>query len=133
MGTNGCALFNRDRGGSDEPGGLWLYRAGAKSTDSVDRKEGKWVPAKSPDQPRKYPQYLCTPVEYEPGESVHTEYEVWDNYRVPGYLQPNTYRWEEDITIRKDATATAGDPSSTTIKWGFSLAVEIDPVLAADD
>ncbi|WP_248910790.1 hypothetical protein [Halocatena marina] len=63
-------------------------------------------------------------MEYEPGESIRTEYEVWDDYQVSGYLQPNTYRWEEDIHIWEDATVTAGNPSKTTISWGFSLAVE---------
>ncbi|MFC6964964.1 hypothetical protein [Halocatena marina] len=122
VGTDGCDLFNRDRGGSKEPRGLWLYRV--ETMDAVDRKANKWVPAKSPEQPRVYPTYGCTPMEYEPRESVSTEYGVWDDYQVPGYLHPGTYRWEEKIQIWDNATATPGEPSSATIRWGFSLAVE---------
>ncbi len=52
-----CDLFNRGRGGSDEPRGLWLYRA--ESTDSMDQKGNRWMPDRSPDQHRAYATYGC--------------------------------------------------------------------------
>lgn len=122
IGTDGCELFNRSHGGSDHPRGLWLHAAFI--TDHIDRKGNRWVADQPSDEPRAYPAYGCLPKEYDAGESVRNEYDVWDDYQVDGYLEPDTYRWEEDVSIWNDPS-TAGDADpDTTITWGFSLTVE---------
>jgi len=122
IGTDGCDLFNRSRGASDEPEGLWLYRP--EWTNHLTRKEGKWVLDRPSDQPQAYQAYGCAPTVYDSGESRSTEYVVWDDYRVDGYLEPGTYRWEEDVQIWEDASAEPGDSQSATAMWGFSLTVK---------
>lgn len=122
IGTDGCELFNRSRGGSDRPRGLWLHAAFI--TDHIDREDHRWVADLPPEEPRAYPAYGCLPKEYDTGESVRNEYDVWDDYQVDGYLVPDTYRWEEEVSIwNEPSTAGNGDPDSTII-WGFSLTVE---------
>lgn len=122
IGTGGCDLFNRSRAASDEPAGLWLYRS--DSTNNLTRKENKWVRDLPSDQQRDYPEYGCSPTVYDRGQSRSTEYVVWDDYRVEGYLEPDAYRWEEDVQIWEDASADFGDSPSATVTWGFTLTVE---------
>lgn len=122
VGPDQCNLFNRNRAGSDDPAGLWLYQP--EETEYLERKGERWVPDRPPSQPRSFAAYGCTPRFYESGESVQTEFVVWDDYRVDGYLKPGTYRWEEDIRIWEDTKARDSDTPSTTFTWGFSLAVE---------
>ena len=122
IGRSGCDLLNRSRGGSDTPAGLWLHSP--DRTEHIDRVPGKWVADRPATQGRAYPAYGCTPTTYESGNSLSNEYELWDDYRVEGYLTPGTYRWEEDIQVWKDATDAFGDDPSATLTWGFSLSVE---------
>lgn len=119
-----CNLFNRDRGGSDDPAGLWLYRPAV--TEGVERRDDRWVQDRPSSEPRGFPAYACSSRQYASGESVATELEVWDDYRVEGYLEPGTYRWEEDVQIQADPEAAGIETAGATVTWGFSLAVERD-------
>lgn len=122
VGPDDCNLFNRGQAGSDDPGGLWLYLP--KETRYLDRKGEQWVPDRSPSKPRSYNAAACAPRTYVSGEAISTAYEVWDDYRVNGYLQPDTYRWEEDVEIWEDSEARATEPPTATFTWGFSLSIE---------
>lgn len=115
-----CDIFNRSRGGSDDPPGLWLYKS--DDTENIDRKNGQWVPDESPDEPRGFPAYGCGRKVYEREESVSTEYAVWDDYQVEGYLEPGIYRWEEEVHVSKGSDST--DTADESFTWGFSIAVE---------
>lgn len=121
VGTGKCALFNRSDGASDAPVGLWLYRP--ERAEDLERKPGKWVRDRPADQPQGYPAYGCLPIVYDAGGAVRTEYEVWDDYRVTGYLDPGTYRWETEIP-HWEGPEYASDDAKRTFTWGFSLALE---------
>lgn len=116
-----CSLFNRQRGASDEPPGLWLHRP--KSEESIERDGEKWVRDRPADDPRAYAAYACLPKVYESGVSVSNEYLLWDDYRVEGYLEPGTSRWEEEVTISEpEEPVDAGSLGRFT--WGFSLELQ---------
>lgn len=117
-----CNLFNRNRAGSDDPEGLWLHQP--ENSPDADRKGERWVLDRPQSKPRSYAMYGCLPRAYESAESVSTEYAVWDDYRIEGYLQPGTYRWEEEIQIWDDTDAKDTDSPSATFTWGFSISVE---------
>lgn len=118
-----CSLFNRTRGGSDHPPGLWLHRAG--STSHIERDGDRWVADRPPDDPRVYPDYGCLATVYETGDTVTNEYEVWHDYQVSGYMNPGTYRWEERIRIYDAADGHAGDDQVGSFHWGFELEVAV--------
>lgn len=117
-----CKLFTDPHAGSDDPAGLWLYQP--DETKHLDRKGERWVPDRPPSEPRTFPASACSPQEYASGESVSTEYEVWDDYQVEGYLKPDTYRWEQEVGIWEDSDARATEPPTATFTWGFALSVE---------
>lgn len=131
VGTDGCALLNRSEGRSDNPAGLWLYRDG--QTEWLERDGRKWEPDRSADEPRAYPAYGCGPTTYDSDESVTTEYVLWDDYRVDGYLTPGSYRWETDVAVWADPSGAFGDEPSERFAWGFSLRVEEWPVGSATE
>ena len=116
-----CALFNRNQGGSDHPKGLWLYRADVAS--HIDRTDDRWVADRPSDQPRVYPSYACLSKVYENGETVTNEYEIWDDYRVAGYMAPGTYRWEENVRIfsADDDEAGNNEEQIGLFHWGFDI------------
>lgn len=120
IGIDGCVLFNRDRGGSDEPPGLWLHTL--ETAKNIERTENRWVRDAPADQLREYLAYGCRPREYDAGESVTNKYEIWDDYRVDGYLDSGTYRWEEEVSIWHDPSSA--EEADTTLTWGFSLTNE---------
>lgn len=122
VGREICHLFNRSKGGSDDPAGLWLYRP--EDTQSIDRENDRWERDRSRFSNRGYPAYGCSATRYNNGESVSTEYEVWDDYAVGGYFESNTYRWEQEIHLWNDPDAEGTDSSTATFTWGFSLTVE---------
>lgn len=122
VGPDMCSLFNRSRAGSDDPAGLWLQQS--EESQDANRKGERWVLDRPQSQHRGFPAYGCLPRAYESEESVSTEYEVWDDYRIEGYLQPGTYRWEEEIQIWDDTDAKDTDSPSATFTWGFSISVE---------
>ena len=122
-GEGGCNLFDRARGGSDDPPGLWLYRP--SEAEALQRRGDRWVQDRPQSRPRGFPAWACSSRQYASGESVATEYEVWHDYRVEGYFEPGTYRWEEDVQIHADPDA--GEPRRPAGRsWGFSLTVERD-------
>lgn len=136
VGTDLCGPFDRSRGLSD-PTGLWLQRPG---TGRDAKKPRKWEWNRSADRPLGFASYGCSGTVYDRGASETTTYEVWSDYRVDGYLEPGTYRFEHDgITVaaanaaaangtsggRGATTAGVGTTSAATgtIDWGFSLRV----------
>ena len=121
IGNDGCELFNRQNGGSSQPAGLWLYTP--EVAERIEREENRWVLAPSA-RPREFPGYGCHPTTYESGESISNEYVVWDDYDVDGYLVPDTYRWEEEVSIWDSAQGADQNPSDTSIVWGFSIQLE---------
>ena len=122
VGTGGCNPFDRRRGGSDDPPGLWLLRP--ELSESVDRADSRWVRDQPADEPRRYPGYGCSLVPYETGESRTVDYHLWDDYRVDGYMEPGTYRWAEEAGAWVDPDATAGDDPDATFTVGFTLRVD---------
>jgi hypothetical protein len=121
IGPDRCGLFNRSNGGSDDPAGLWLYRP--EAAESLDREADRWEQDTSPFSDRSYPAYGCGAFEYSAGESVSTEYEVWNDYAESGYFEPGTYRWEREIQLWDDPDEAGTEQPTTTFQWGFSLTV----------
>jgi hypothetical protein len=121
IGRDRCGLFNRSDGGSDDPAGLWLYRP--EEAQDLDREPDRWEQDKSRFSDRSYPAYGCGAFEYGSGESMRTEYEVWNDYAEDGYFEPGTYRWEREIQLWDDLDAAGTEQPTTTFQWGFSLTV----------
>ncbi|MDX1746801.1 MAG: hypothetical protein R3324_12750, partial [Halobacteriales archaeon] len=67
IGTGYCSIFNRQRGGSDDPRGLWLHRP---DSHSIDRADGRWVADRPRDEPRGFADVGCTMRDYREGQSV---------------------------------------------------------------
>lgn len=118
-----CSLFNRSRGGSDHPKGLWLHRAG--STSHIDRQGDRWVADRPADEPRLFHDYGCAWGAYETGETVTNEYEIWDDYRIVGYMDPGTYRWEERVNISKAEGQGEEDDELGSFHWGFDIELSV--------
>jgi hypothetical protein len=119
IGTGYCSIFNRQRGGSDEPPGLWLHRP---DSHGIERADGRWVTDLPRDEPRGFPDVGCTMEAYREGQAVSTPYQVWDDYQTSGHLVPGTYRWEESVTV-SDASSDSGS-GEESFTWGFSLRLE---------
>lgn len=119
VGPDMCFLFNRSRGGSDDPPGLWLH--GRDEATYINRDGEKWVADKSPDQPRGSANYGCGMETYNEEESVSKILQIWDDYRVDGYLTPGVYRWEEHISIEDGPSSD--NNSTESITWGFSISL----------
>lgn len=115
-----CSLLNRSKGGSDRPTGLWLHDPG--QADRIDRNGNRWEADRDSDEPRAYAAYGCLKKEYAEGESVSNEYVLWSDYRVEGYMEPGTYRWEEEVSVSEGETPT-GTTDGNSFTWGFSLSV----------
>ena len=120
VGDHKCAIFNREKNGSDEPAGLWLHQWPGRTPTRV---EGEWVADRPADETRVYAAYGCLPRTYEPGEAVVTTYQVWHDYREDGYLEPGEYRWEQAVEVWNDPEADGGSAPSEEFNWGFSLRV----------
>jgi hypothetical protein len=116
-----CSLFNRSHGGSDEPAGLWLHTP--EDAQNIDRDGTRWVADKFQSESRAFAAAGCVPMPYESGKKRTTVYELWDDYKVDGYLEPGTYRWEQEIGIWDDPSAT-GDAPDTSFTWGFELGLQ---------
>ena len=117
-----CALFNRQKGWSDNPRGLALHNPTA--TEYIDRKENQWVRDMPPDKSVGFDGYGCGVSTFESGATLTNEYLLWDDYRIEGYLEPGTYRWEEDIELTEVPPQPDGPDTLATFGWGFSLTVE---------
>jgi len=114
----GGYIFDQSAAGSDDPAGLWLRDPAFEPDDE------RWVRDKPADEPRGFPQRGYSKKQFETGESVSKQYAVWDDYRTNGYLEPSTYRWEEEIWIWDGASIDPEDPD-TKVTWGFSLLIEV--------
>jgi len=122
VGADSCRLFEGPDGGSDDPLGLWLYNP--NYTDSLDHKKSRWSVDRPASETRNFSLAGCSPTRYGSGDSVSNKYAVWDDYRESGYLEPNTYRWEGEVSIWSSlATEPENDPTQS-FNWGFSLLVE---------
>ena len=64
------------------------------STKWIDRSGDRWTRKADPDDPKAWAACGCLSRVYTEGESVTNEYVLWDDYRVEGYLVPDTYRFE---------------------------------------
>jgi hypothetical protein len=115
-----CALFNRGGGASESPG-LHLHRPGfpgfGPDCRDASRVGNLWRLDLSQDARCAVEGYGCVPGPYEAGESQPETYQVWDDYRAPGYMPPGSYRFKTEVTVgpRDDAT---------DFEWGFSITVE---------
>ncbi|WP_178917155.1 hypothetical protein [Natronomonas gomsonensis] len=122
IGSGRCSLFNRSDGGSDDPAGLWLYRP--EEAQDLDREPNRWEQDKSRFSDRSSPAYGCGAFKYSSGESMRTEYKVWNDYAEDGYIEPGTYRWEREIQMWDNPDAEGTEQPTTTFQWGFSLTVK---------
>jgi hypothetical protein len=122
IGGDGCELFNRSKGGSDDPPGLWLHDP--DQTKYIDRKDDRWVADRPANESRAYPAYGCMRKTYEVGESRSNEYMLWDDYQVEGYMTPGTYRWEERVTVAETTDDFPDDDQLRSFPWGFTLRVK---------
>lgn len=122
IGNDGCELFNRSKGGSDAPPGLWLHDPG--HTEYIERNGDRWVADRPADDPRGFDAYGCLRKTYAAGESLGNEYVVWDDYRFEGYMTPGTYRWEERVSVAESTDDFPADDELGSFTWGFSLRVE---------
>lgn len=91
-----CDLLDRHKAGSDPPG-LWLHSPGRTPPDQglAERDGNRWVADFPTDQNRVFGDFRCGTRTYASDEELQNEYLVWDDYRIDGYLEPGTYRWEE--------------------------------------
>jgi len=122
-GPNRCSLFNRSHGASDPPG-LWLHPPGAERW--IDRANNRWTRDADPEKPRTFETYGCPPHPYKSGESVSNEYLVWDDYQTPGYMKPETYRFERNVTVYEYEEPSPSCPEQTEhsdFRWGFEIRV----------
>lgn len=116
-----CNLFNRSGGASETPG-LWLHRP--KSREWIEREGDRWTRNRDADEPRGYLMYGCGARSYDSGESVASDYLVWDDYREEGYMEPGTYRFGEDVLVRSADETPSADTKLAEFVWGFDLRVE---------
>ena len=112
-----CVILNRHHCRSD-PKGVFLYRS--DWAKSLKRDGKRWIPHPS-DQWMAFNDGVCPEKTYDSEESVRTEYEVWDDHKSDGYLQPGTYRWQRRISIYPPDTPASEAP---VVTWGFSLSME---------
>ncbi|MDL0135777.1 hypothetical protein PNP85_01920 [Halobacterium salinarum] len=115
-----CALFDRGDGASESPG-LHLHRPGFPGYRADCRDAGRvgdlWRLDLAEDAGCVVQAYGCVPGSYDGGESQPETYQVWDDFREPGYMAPGSYRFETAVTVGR------GD-DATEFQWGFSITVE---------
>jgi hypothetical protein len=122
IGGDSCFLFNRSKGGSDEPEGLWLHEQ-AEAADI--KKEGeRWTRSRLWSDSRGFRGEVCPNTKYESGQQRSTVYELWDDYREDGYLESGTYRWEEQVEIWNDPSASSAESPDESFTWGFEISLE---------
>jgi hypothetical protein len=112
-----CVILNRHHCRSD-PRGVFLYRS--DRAKSLKRDGKRWIPHPS-DQWMAFNDGVCPAKTYDSEESVRTEYEVWDDHKYDGYLQPGTYRWQRRIPLYPSDIPASEAP---VVTWGFSLSME---------
>ena len=119
--TDKCALFNRSKGLSDEPQGLILR--GPSDAEQLELPENQWVRDLPSDKVRSWDTYGCSIETIESGAAFTNEYHVWDDYQTEEYLEPGTYRWEEQIRLTDPPQSNSPDMRAE-FTWGFSLTLE---------
>lgn len=118
-----CALFNREKGWSDSPRGLVLHDP--TDTKYIEREENQWVRDHPSDESVGFDAYDCGITTYQTGEEQTNEYLLWDDYRIEGYFEPGTYRWEEEVELTEVPPQSPDGPVTlATFTWGFSLTVK---------
>lgn len=110
-----CGPFNREHGASSPPG-LGLEIPGRPDYthpfNSLIPPPDRWTYDVSPDRNRAFLSNECGGRTFEGGETATYRYQVWDDYQVSGYLEPESYTFRRNLAV---GSATAG--------WGFDLAV----------
>lgn len=120
--TDGCAILNRSDQGSS-PEGLWLRRV--SDGTRTERSGRRWVADDLPESPGGFGGYGCSRERYGSGDAVATDYAVFHDGRVDGYLTPGEYRFETEVRVWESGDSESSSPAS--FEWGFSLALD-DPV-----
>lgn len=108
-----CQLFNKSEAKPENTRGLWLYPAG--DAKLLSRQGDKWVEDRPQDESRQYAAYGCGIASYESGETFSQLYQVWHDYRADGYLNPGTYRWEDQVGVGNS------ERINNTFRWGFEI------------
>ena len=121
-GSGRCSPFNRSYGGSDEPPGLWLHRP--EDAEYIDRDGTQWKADRFQSESRGFAAVACSPIQYGSGQQRSTVYEVWDDYKIDGYLKSGTYRWEQEFEIWNDPDSGVRKSPDAEFTWGFELQLE---------
>lgn len=116
--TLDCHLFNRFRAGPKNTKGLWLNTP--HKAEHLSRNGNRWEQDRPQDDTRMWAAYGCGTALYESGETFTQTYQVWHDYRVDGYLNPGTYRWEQDVAV------VYADQSDTIFDWGLTLELKTE-------
>lgn len=66
----------------------------------------------------------CGRREYKNGESLRTEYTVYDDGRVDGYLEPGTYRFNDGFGLQPNGGSESETSGPVVVSWRFSLTIE---------
>jgi hypothetical protein len=56
----------------------------------------------------------------EPGEAVTSEYQLWDDYQVEGYMSPDEHRFKTERSLAEPNGVLAG----FQFEWSFTVQVE---------
>lgn len=107
-----CHPFNRDRGFSD-PRGIRLHY---RTETPEDRLEPCWTRDAVPHERNPgWNGYGCSRVTVETGETITYPIEVWDDFRIEGYMPTGTYRFRAHPTTV---------PEADVVEWWFEIEVE---------
>jgi len=114
-----CPLFWGDNWASS-PDGLLL--SSSEESRYVAESGPRWII--DPPEDLTFGDGGCGRRQYKTGESLRTEYAVYDDGRVDGYLDPGTYMFNDEFGLQPHG----GDNSETSdpigVSWKFSLTIE---------
>jgi hypothetical protein len=65
----------------------------------------------------------CGRREYKTGESLRTEYTVYDDGRVDGYLEPGTYRFKDEFGLQPQGGDNSETSTPVGVPWKVSLTI----------
>jgi hypothetical protein len=116
--TLDCHLLNRYHAGPKNTKGLWLNTP--DRAEHLSRNGNRWEQDRPQDDTRMWAAYGCGNAPYESGDTFTQTYQVWHDFRVDGYLNPGTYRWEQQVGV------VYADQSDTVFRWGFTLELNSD-------
>lgn len=110
----GCPLFwSYDWASS--PGGVLLARG--EEPSYVTEQGPRWVI--TPPEDGYFGDAGCGRQSYEEGESFQTEYAMYDDGRVNGYLDPGTYTFSDGFGMYQNA-----DSDQEIVSWALDLTIE---------